>query len=146
MIEAIPGKAQVRFCTDPPSSCPNVSVELVLASGVADSVSTLSYPYTNELVNSFIKDCVYSEFGTEDSESFSALGVIGALGATCDFRKHLHAATPPEGEDGSLPWCGILWGCECRFKSYPGTRIRWISLDKFDINEFKLVNISPFID
>ena len=123
-----------------------MSVELVRASGVADSASTLSYPYTNELVNSAIKDWVYSAFGNEDTESFSALGVFGALGVACDFRKCLHVSTHPGSEDGSLPWSGMMWGCQCRSKGYPGTRIIWISLDKFDVNEFKLVSISLFID
>lgn len=70
-----------------------MSAELVLASGVTDSGSTLSYPYTNELVNSFIKAKVYIEFGDEDTGSFSALGVFGALGANCDFHKNLHVST-----------------------------------------------------
>ncbi len=55
-----------------------MSVELVVARGVTDSASCLSYPYTNELVNSVIKARVYICVGHEDGESFSATGAYGA--------------------------------------------------------------------
>ncbi len=44
-------------------------VGLVLALGVTDSASSLPYPYTNELVNSFIKARIYTRVAGEDGES-----------------------------------------------------------------------------
>lgn len=117
-------------------------IELIRAPGVTDSASSLSYPYTNELVNSLIKARVYISVGREDSQSFSAPGGLGALGADLDFRKRLHILTHFGSTIGSLPSSGFRWGCECRAKSSPGTRVCWIPLDKFNVDEFKLVNPS----
>jgi len=117
-------------------------VELVLAPGVTDSGSSLSCPYTNELVNSLIKARVYIAVGTEDLKSFSGPGGFGALDANCDFRKHLHLATHLWSDMYPLPYNALLGGCGCRVRSYPGTWIYWIPLVEFDISEFKLVNPS----
>ncbi len=118
-------------------------VELVLAPGMADSASYLSYPYTNELVNSVIKAFVYIRVGTEDRESFSALGAYGVFDVDVDFHKWLHIAAYLASWPGSLPGQGQIWGCRYRFKLYMGTWIHWISLADFDVDEFHLVSTSP---
>ncbi len=118
------------------------SVELVPARGVADSASSLSCPYTNELVNSVIKAWVYISVGDEDSDSFSALGAYGVFDADIDFRKCLHIDTHLDSGTGSPPFQGRIWGCRCRCKSYTGTFITWISLADFVVDEFKLAGVS----
>ncbi len=118
-------------------------VELVLAPGVLDSASSLSYPYTNELVNSFIKARVYTDAGDEDTESFSAFGRYGAFDVDIDFRKHLHITTHLNSGLGLLPFQYWVWGCRCRDMDYVGTEIRRILLADFNVDEFKLVNASP---
>ncbi len=110
---------------------------------MTDSVSSLSYPYTNELVNSFIKDRVYTRAGDEDPESFSVLGRYGAFGVDFDFRKSLHVATRLTRASGSHPFQSIVWGCRCRCKVDVGTRIYWITLADFDVDKFKMVGASP---
>ncbi len=120
-----------------------ISVELVLAPGVPDSASSLSYPYTNELINSVIKAWVYIYAGDEDPESFSAFGRYGVFDVGVDFRKRLHTVTHLYSETRSLPGQGQVWGCRCRRKDYVGTRICWISLADFNVNEFKMVSASP---
>ncbi len=120
-----------------------MAIELVLAPGVPDSASSLSYPYTNELVNSLIKAKVYIDIGREDEENFSTPGRFGVLDADLDFRKRLHILTNTWSASGSLPASGYLWNCEYRNKSYPGTLISWISLSKFNIDEFK--SVKPII-
>lgn len=115
-----------------------------------DSASSLSYPYTNELVNSLIKAWVYYEAGNEHSENFSQPGSEGRgpPGAERDYRKHLQVFTylgrviPAEPNSVTTR---LLWGCECRTKSFPGTYIAWISgndFSKFSVNEFKRVRAS----
>ncbi len=118
-------------------------VELVLAPGVTDSASSLSYPYTNELVNSVIKANVYIRVGHEDGESFSALGVYGVFDVDIDFSKWLHIVAYLYSVPGSPPGQAQIWGCRCRFKNYMGTLIHWISLADFDVDEFHLVSASP---
>ncbi len=118
-----------------------MSVELVLAPGVADSASSLSYPYTNELVNSVIKAIVYDSVGDEDSDSFSALGAYGVFDVDIDFRKCLYIDTYLSGT-GPIPTQDRLWGCRSRHKLYVGVWIYWISLADFDVNEFKSVSDS----
>jgi len=120
-------------------------VELVLAPGVTDSESSLSCPYTNELVNSLIKARAYIHVGSEDAESFSAHGGLGAFDANCDFRKRLHISTHLGSDIRSLPYNALLWGCKCRGRWYPGTVVSWIPLVEFDMSEFKLVNPSPWL-
>lgn len=114
-----------------------------------DSASSLSHPYTNELVNSLIKASVYIDVGSEDSRSFSVAGGFGALNAECDFRKSLHVFTNLVSVAGPFPRNGWVWGCQRRAKLYPGTRIVWVSLAKFNVSEFKLVSTphtyNPFI-
>jgi len=118
--------------------------ELVLAPGVPDSAFSLSYPSTNELVNSLIKVCIYRTLDSEDSEKFSATGEVG-LNAACDFRKHLHIVTHFTRvlrPDSSRPTRSLLWGCECRVKCLPGIFITWVSragFSKFNVPEFKLM-------
>ncbi len=120
-----------------------MSIELVLAPGVTDSASSLSYPYTNELVNSVLKTWVYAPAGNEDIESFSAFGRYGVFDVDLDFRKRLHMTTHLYSAPGSLPIQDQVWGCRCRFKPYVGGDIRWILLADFNVDEFKLVRASP---
>ncbi len=117
-----------------------MSVELVIAPGVTDSASCLSYPYTNEMVNSYIKAYVYTNAGNESWESFSAFGRYGVFDVDIDFRKRLHIIMHFFGGTGSLTAQGHIWGCRRRSKSYMGTQIFWISLADFDVNGFKLVS------
>lgn len=119
-----------------------LSVELVIVP-VADSASSLSYPYTNELVNSVIKANVYIRVGYEDMDSFSALGQYGVFDVDIDFHKWLHIFTSFYSAPGSLPGQSQIWGCRCRYEYYVGTEINWISLADFDIDEFKMVSDSP---
>ncbi len=120
-----------------------MSVELVLAPGVANSASSLSYPYTNELVNSIIKATVYLSVGDEDFDSFSTLGAYGVFDIDLDFRKCLLLDTHFLSKTGSVPSQGRVWGCRRRFRYYVGTSIFWIRLADFDVNEFKSVSDSP---
>lgn len=120
-----------------------MSVELVLASDVLDSASSLSCPYTNELVNSIIKARVYVSVGTEDVNSFSALGAYGMFNVDVDFRKRLHIDTYIySAATGSHPFHFLFWGVRGCFKLYVGTEIRWFSLVEFNVDEFKLVSAS----
>ncbi len=116
------------------------SVDLVLAPGVGDSTSSLSYPYRNELVNSVIKDIIYIRAGAEDGDNFSVLGANGVFSVDLDFRKYLHIVTHFNSTPGSVASHGWLWGCRRRLKTYVGTDITWISLADFDVDEFKLVS------
>ncbi len=111
-----------------------MSVELALAPGVTDSALSLSYPYTNELINSLIKALIYICVGGEHAQSFSALGVFRVFDVDIDFHKWLYIVTslysvydPRPDSDG---W---IWGCRSRFKYYMGTDIRWILLTDFNI-------------
>ncbi len=115
----------------------------MLAPGVTDSASSLSYTYTNELVNSFIKDVFYARAGDEDYESFSVLGRHGVFGVGIDFRKRLHISTRMRSGSGSFSLQSRLWGCRCRYRSYVGTNIFWITLADFDVDKFKTVGASP---
>jgi len=87
------------------------------------------------LVNSLIKAGVYTEVGVEGGENFSGPGGLGALDANLDFRKRLHIHTHLRNILG--PDSSSRWGCRCRHKCYQGTRIVWVSLAGFDVNEFK---------
>ncbi len=113
-----------------------MSVELALASGVTDSLSSLSYPYTNELVNSFIKAWAYTYAGEEDMERFSVFGRYGAYQIDVDFRKRLHIVS--HLYNGTA--YGRMWGCRCRYKLNVGSVIYWASLADFNVDEFKLVS------
>ncbi len=106
---------------------------------MTDSASSLSYPYMNELVNSFIKAAVYAGVGAEDEESFTALGSFRVFDIDIDFRKRLYLSTHIFCFVNTLR-SDPLWGCGSRFKYYLGTEIAWIALDDFDINEFKSVS------
>ncbi len=117
-------------------------VELVLAPGVAESASSLSYPYTNELVNSFIKACVYAYVGDEDLKNFSAFGRYGVFDVDVDFCKRLHIITLLNSAPGSLSYQYRIWGCRSRYKCYVGTEFECISLADFNIDKFKLVSAS----
>ncbi len=120
-----------------------MSVELVLAPDVTDSVSSLSCPHTDESINSLIKDLIYIRIGDEDQESFSTLGGYVVSYVDIDSRKCLHLATKLSNDPGALPFRDRLWGCRCRVQSYVGTEIYWISLADFDVDAFKLVSDSP---
>ncbi len=116
-----------------------MSVELVVAPGVADSASSLSYPYTNELVNSVIKASVYIHAGHEDWESFTAFGRYGVFDVDIDFRKYLHLLTHLFSGTGSYPAQSRIWGCRRNYNSYVGTEISWIFLAGFNVDQFKSV-------
>ncbi len=120
-----------------------MSVELVLAPGVLDSASSLSYPYTKELINSVIKAWVYAYAGYEDIESFSAFGRYGVFDVDVDFRKRLHIITHLNSRTGSLPRQHRIWGCRYRVTSYARTEIALISLADFNVDGFKLVSFLP---
>ncbi len=119
-----------------------MSVELVTVPSVDDSAPSLSYPYTNELVNSFIKAMVYTHVGVEDTDSFSVLGRSGVFDVDVDFRKRLHIVTYIDSVLSPFSVHTWLWGCKCRFKLYVGTEINLISLAEFNVNEFKSVSDS----
>ena len=125
------------------------TIELDLAPNIIDSASTLSYPSTNELVNSLIKACVYQALDNEDSENFSASGEVG-LDAGCDFRKHLHIVTHLTRmllPDPSRPTRSLLWGCECRVKCLSGAFVACISrsgFSKFNVSDFRQVMLLAF--
>lgn len=90
-------------------------IELVLP-----PVSSLSYPYTNELVNSIISACVYS-----------------TAVSTRDFRNHLLLGTHLRNVAGNAILGGVF-----RTKAYPGHLLGSVSHDlfsKFDVNTFKSV-------
>ncbi len=120
-----------------------MSVGLVLAPDMTDSALFLSYPYTNELVNSVVKVRAYIGVGDEDAESFSALGAFGTFNPDLDFRNCLYITTYSYSATGSTRSHGFLWGCRCRFKPYLGTHINCISLADFNVDEFNLVSGSP---
>lgn len=120
-----------------------MSPELVLAPDVPNSAASLSYPYTNELVNSLLKIHVYDTVGDEDPHSFPAPVEPRRLDADCDFRKRLHISTSLA--DINYAFSHLLWSCESQVKSFPGAQIEYISrsgFPKFNITEFKSVN--PF--
>ncbi len=106
-------------------------------------MSSLSYPYKNELVNSFIKAWVYIRAGDEDMRSLSVLGQCGVFGVDIDFRKYLHISTHYISASGSFPIPALLWGYTCRYMVYGGTEIVWITLADFDVEKFKAVSASP---
>lgn len=119
-----------------------LTLELVLAPGVLNSAASLSYPYTNELVNSFVKTCVYGWAGGEDPHSFPVPRTAGGLDGHRDFRKWLFTYTNfvPTGH----VFDSRLWGCGSQAKVFRGVRIDFISYNKFPgsaIVEFKSVNI-----
>ncbi len=117
-------------------------IELILAPGVEDSAASLSYPSSNEVVNSLVKAYVYFHTGAEDSQSFSVDGQARKLDADCDFRKRLHIVAHLVD---SRPSSGLRWGCRCRFKWVHGTSISWVPREefpKFNVMEFKLVKKS----
>ncbi len=60
-----------------------MSLDLVRAPGTPTPTSTLSYPYTNELVNSFVEASLYNNISGEEAPS----------GADFDFRKQLYVTT-----------------------------------------------------
>lgn len=118
-----------------------IPLELVLAPGVPDSAASLSYPYTNELINSLLKIHVYDTVGDEDPHSFPAPRESRGSDADCDFRKRLHVSTGLA--DINYAYSHLLWGCESQARSFPGMKIEYISrsgFHKFNITEFRLVN------
>ncbi len=119
-----------------------MSLELVLAPGMTNSASSLSYPYTNELVNSHIKAQVYIHAGAEDVTSFSVLGRYGVFGVDIDFRKSLCIGTHLLGAFGSFTFQNHLWDCRCRLIVYVGTLIYRITLADFNVDKFKVASVS----
>jgi len=111
---------------------------LVLAPGVPDSAASLSYPYTNELINSLLKAYVYVEVGGEDPAGFPVLRESRRSDADCDFRKRMYIWSTWPGPVRTFgSW---LWGCYSHMKGVPGAEIGYISpsgFPKFDIIRFK---------
>ncbi|KAF9449078.1 hypothetical protein P691DRAFT_703813 [Macrolepiota fuliginosa MF-IS2] len=117
--------------------------ELILAHGVADSASSLSWPYTNELVNSMLKACIYgwafdtcSRFGASPKIESQLLQRFGCA----DFRK--------ARQNQAMLYAGCrhfmaytLWGCYGRRKIIRGTQLFHAPRDEFrenfDATKFK---------
>ncbi len=121
------------------------SLELVLAPGVPNSAASLSYPYTNELVNSFLKAYIYVKVGEENKRSFFVSREPGSLSAKCDFRKRLHTHTHLSRSD--FLFQHMLWGCVSEARFFPGTVLECIpgsEFHKFDLVEFKSVSLLRF--
>ncbi len=97
-----------------------MSVELVLAPGVTNSASSLSYPCANESLNKVIKALVYIRAGDEDEYNFSVHGAYGVFDVNINFRKWLHLASYFNSAFSSV-FSGLYWGCRCRSKYYVGT-------------------------
>ncbi|KAF9451467.1 hypothetical protein P691DRAFT_807829 [Macrolepiota fuliginosa MF-IS2] len=117
--------------------------DLMLAHGVADSAFSLSWPYTNELVNSILKARIYDR-------AFDACIQLGELPeiehqllqrfSRADFRKaQLNRAMLFAGHSGFL---GCLsWGCDGHRKYISETQLFRIPRDEFrenfDVTRFK---------
>ncbi|KAF9444413.1 hypothetical protein P691DRAFT_778274 [Macrolepiota fuliginosa MF-IS2] len=119
--------------------------DLVLAHGVADSASSLSWPYTNELVNSMLKACVYDWafdicfwWGNLPEIERQLLERFGHA----DFRKaRQNQVVLYAGYNGLVP-C-IRWDCYAHRKLIRGTQLFRVPRDQFqknfDVTKFKAV-------
>ncbi|KAF9443699.1 hypothetical protein P691DRAFT_808462, partial [Macrolepiota fuliginosa MF-IS2] len=123
--------------------------DLILAHGVADSASSLSWPYTNELVNSVLKACVYEwafdacfQWGSLPEIEHQFLQRFGRA----NFRKaRQNQVMLYAGHSGFV--FGGRWGCDGHFKFIRGTGLfrvpRGEFQKKFDIIKFKAVRRTP---
>jgi len=122
----------------------DISLELVLAPEFRDSASSLSSPYTNELVNSLIKAFVYKHVACGFSRR-PYYPIENKDEIDCDHRKNLHVATSISRTLNLNPdvvFCTIFRSCRCYAKAILGTRIMWLrgsEFRKFDIAKFKQV-------
>ncbi|KAF9441320.1 hypothetical protein P691DRAFT_585355 [Macrolepiota fuliginosa MF-IS2] len=119
--------------------------DLILAHGVADLASSLSWPYTNELVNSVLKACVYDlafdicfQWGNLPDIEHQLLQRFGRA----DFRKvRQNEVMLYAGYDNFMPW--RRWGCYAHCKFIRGTQLFCTPRDEFresfDVTKFKAV-------
>ncbi|KAF9440178.1 hypothetical protein P691DRAFT_688526, partial [Macrolepiota fuliginosa MF-IS2] len=119
--------------------------DLILAHGVADSAPSLSRPYTNELVNSMLKACVYDwafdicfQWGDLPEIEHQLLQRFGRA----DFRKaRQNQVMVFAGNDGFLGY--VRWDCGAHSKVIRGTQLFRVPRDEFqknfDVTEFKAV-------
>ncbi|KAF9442930.1 hypothetical protein P691DRAFT_441412 [Macrolepiota fuliginosa MF-IS2] len=119
--------------------------DLNLAHGVADSASSLSWPYKNELVNSVLKACVY-DWAFDTCFQWGDLPEIERQLLQCfggaDFRKaQQNQAMLYAGNSGFVGY--IRWGCDAYSKFIRGTQLFRVPRDQFqknfDVTEFKAV-------
>ncbi|KAF9449066.1 hypothetical protein P691DRAFT_774915 [Macrolepiota fuliginosa MF-IS2] len=117
--------------------------ELDLAPGLPDSASSLSWPYTNELVNSILKSRVYDW-------AFDACFSLGCLPeadrqllqrfSRADFRKARQNNAMLYAGHSGFPKT-TRWNCDGRFKVTHGTELFRIPRDElqtqFDVVKFK---------
>jgi hypothetical protein len=116
----------------------------VLAPGFPGSASSLSHPYTNELVNSLIKAWVY-HYVTRGFSKHPYDPLENRDEVDCDHRKNLYVATSVSRTlnlNPDAPFRRTFWSYQCYAKATIGTRITWLrgsEFRKFDIAEFKQV-------
>ncbi|KAF9447439.1 hypothetical protein P691DRAFT_671520, partial [Macrolepiota fuliginosa MF-IS2] len=119
--------------------------DLILAHGVADSASSLSWPYTNELVNSVLKAWVYYwafdtcfQWGNLPEIEHQLLQHFGCA----DLRKaRQNQAMLYAGHSNFGSY--VCWNCDAYSKLIRGTRLFRVPRDQFqknfDVTEFKAV-------
>lgn len=119
-----------------------ISLGLVLAPGFPDSASSLSHPYTNELVNSVIKAWAYTSV---TRGFFSGSYYPNKEEIHCDYRKNLYVTTSvcrTVSHTPDAPFRSWFRNHLCFAKVVLGTQIMWLrgsQFHKFGIAEFKQV-------
>ncbi|KAF9442347.1 hypothetical protein P691DRAFT_765312 [Macrolepiota fuliginosa MF-IS2] len=122
-----------------------MSHDLTLAHGMADSASSLSWPYTNELVNSVLKACVY-DWAFDACFQYGRLPEIEHQLLQCFGRADFHKARQNEvmlyaGNSDFRDY--TCWGCDAHSKLIHGTRLVRVPRDEFqenfDVAKFKAV-------
>ncbi|KAF9446884.1 hypothetical protein P691DRAFT_732444 [Macrolepiota fuliginosa MF-IS2] len=114
-------------------SCCFQESELVLAPGVPDSAASLSWPYTNELVNSMLKACVYVWAFS------SCFGYICYPGIEPQLIRHFGRVDFRKGHEGrmmlfaehSAPLHNWSWNYRGNSKYFRGTRLFRILPNEF---------------
>ncbi|KAF9442342.1 hypothetical protein P691DRAFT_714489 [Macrolepiota fuliginosa MF-IS2] len=119
--------------------------DLILVHGVADSASSLSWPYTNELVNSVLKACVYYW-------AFDVCFQYGDLpDIECQLLQRFSCADFHKARQNEVMlyagYSGFVfrgrWGCDAHSKFIRGTQIFRTTQDKFrenfDVTKFEAV-------
>ncbi|KAF9442369.1 hypothetical protein P691DRAFT_779436 [Macrolepiota fuliginosa MF-IS2] len=110
--------------------------ELALAHGLPDSASSLSWPYTNELVNSVLKSCVY-DWAFETCFNFGRFPEIERpllrYFDRADFRKALRNDTMLyAGHSGFVN--AIRWDCDGHSRVSRGTELFRVPRDRFRVS------------